>query len=172
MRSSIGGWVASQPLSGSSAGLSMKKACMREGMAGIVALAEILRSAEIIASGFLVSSTEPASASNSRERDSASRTSTRRHAQRDHRHRDHYDEDGAAAGRGPRANVAAAARRRRENPAAKEELGGEAENAGEDHRDHHHLGVAIADMGQLVAEHRLDLLVGQMGEQARVTDMR
>ena len=46
MRSSIGGCVASQPLSGSSAGLSMKKACIREGMAGIVALAEILRSAE------------------------------------------------------------------------------------------------------------------------------
>ena len=33
----------------------------------------ILRSAEIMASGFLVSSTEPASARNSRERDSASR---------------------------------------------------------------------------------------------------
>src|SRR5947209_6095997 len=35
----------------------------------------ILRSAEIMASGFLVNSTEPASAKNSRERDSASRTS-------------------------------------------------------------------------------------------------
>src|SRR6478735_7675190 len=34
----------------------------------------ILRSAEIMASGFLVSSTEPASASNSRDRDSASFT--------------------------------------------------------------------------------------------------
>ena len=34
----------------------------------------ILRSAEIIASGFFVSSTDPASASNSRDRDSASRT--------------------------------------------------------------------------------------------------
>src|SRR4051794_19840272 len=34
----------------------------------------ILRSAEIIASGFLVSSTEPASASSSRDRDSASLT--------------------------------------------------------------------------------------------------
>src|ERR1700754_3991977 len=34
----------------------------------------ILRSAEIIASGFLVSSTDPASASNSRDRDSASLT--------------------------------------------------------------------------------------------------
>src|SRR6266446_6221839 len=34
----------------------------------------ILRSAEIMASGFLVSSTDPASASNSRDRDSASRT--------------------------------------------------------------------------------------------------
>jgi hypothetical protein len=33
----------------------------------------ILRSAKIMASGFLVSSTEPASARNSRERDSASR---------------------------------------------------------------------------------------------------
>src|SRR5690348_13682090 len=35
----------------------------------------ILRSAEIMASGFLVSSTEPASARNSRDRDSASLTS-------------------------------------------------------------------------------------------------
>src|SRR5882672_10157612 len=34
----------------------------------------ILRSAEIMASGFLVSSTDPASASNSRDRDSASLT--------------------------------------------------------------------------------------------------
>ena len=33
----------------------------------------ILRKAEIMASGFLVSSTEPASARNSRERDKASR---------------------------------------------------------------------------------------------------
>ena len=36
----------------------------------------ILRKAEIMASGFLVNSTDPASARNSRERDSASRTTT------------------------------------------------------------------------------------------------
>src|SRR5271154_3055555 len=48
---------------------------MPEGTAGISAWPSILRSAEIMASGFLVSSTDPASARYSRERDSASRTS-------------------------------------------------------------------------------------------------
>src|SRR6185312_11545473 len=55
------------------AGVSMKNACMRDGMSGIAAWPSILRNAEIIASGFLVSSTEPASARNSRVREMASR---------------------------------------------------------------------------------------------------
>src|SRR6478735_4091210 len=45
---------------------------------GISPRPSILRSAEIIASGFFVSSTDPASARYSRERDSASRTTTER----------------------------------------------------------------------------------------------
>jgi hypothetical protein len=44
-----------------------------------------------------------------------------------------------------------------ENP--EHQFGEEADRAGDDHRDHHHLHVAVADMGEFVAEHRLDFLV-------------
>jgi len=76
MRSSTEGCVANHPPSGNSAGLSMKKACIREGIEGIAACASIFRSAEIIASGFLVSSADPASARYSREREIAKRINT------------------------------------------------------------------------------------------------
>src|SRR5437588_5383000 len=71
--SSTDGWVANRPDTGRIAGVSMKKACMRDGMSGIAEWPSILRNALIIASGFLVKSTEPASAMNSRERDMAKR---------------------------------------------------------------------------------------------------
>ena len=58
----------------------------------------ILRSAEIIASGFLVSSTEPASARNSRRRDSAKRmTIDSSQATHDQHHRDQDGDARAAA---------------------------------------------------------------------------
>ena len=40
---------------------------------------------------------------------------------------------------------------------AEEQFGEERDRAGDDHRDHHHAHVAVADMGQLVGEHGLDL---------------
>src|SRR5215475_8729274 len=58
-----------------SRGLSTQSSITAEVASGSSPRPSILRSAEIIASGFLVSSTEPASARNSRERDSASLTS-------------------------------------------------------------------------------------------------
>src|ERR1700756_1980684 len=58
-----------------SRGLSTQSSITAEVASGNSPRPSILRSAEIIASGFLVSSTEPASARNSRERDSASLTS-------------------------------------------------------------------------------------------------
>ena len=73
MRCSSGGWVANRAGTPLSFGVSMKKACMREGMSGIAAWPSILRRAEIIASGSFVSSTDPASAMNSRAREMARR---------------------------------------------------------------------------------------------------
>src|ERR1019366_1285820 len=88
-------------------------------------------------------------------------------AQRDDHQRDHYRDDGAAAAAAILARIVAARREaEREVPTTEGEIGGEGENAGENRRDHHHLRVAIADMRQLVAEHRLDLRVGQMIEQS------
>ena len=49
---------------------------------------------------------------------------------------------------------------------AEQQFGEEADNAGDDHGDHQHAHVAVADMGQLVAEHRLDLGVVEVVEQA------
>src|SRR4051794_5104901 len=72
MRSSIGGWVAkrsAKPERGLSTHISMRP----DGTPSSSPLPEIFIKAEIIASGFLVSSTEPASARYSRERDSAKR---------------------------------------------------------------------------------------------------
>ena len=48
-----------------------------------------------------------------------------------------------------------------------EQFGEEADHAGDDHRDHHQLHVAVADMGEFVAQHRLDLLVVERLQQAR-----
>ena len=133
----------------------------------------ILRSAEIMASGFLVSSTDPASASSSRDRDSASLTTCdSSQASRisaiammttmtapppepllslseDDEDDEDEDEDDDAAGGIP-AQIG-------EHP--EEQLAEEADHAGDDHRDHHQLHVAVADVGELVAEHRLDLLI-------------
>src|ERR1700760_1694360 len=115
----------------------------------------ILRKAEIMASGFLVSSTDPASARNSRERDKASRTSC----------------DSAQAS----AISATASRTTRMAPPPEflrsPPLSGHAEKQGgdhtrDDHGDHHHLHVAVADVGQFVAEHRLDLPIVQRVEKA------
>src|SRR5215467_10136848 len=58
-----------------SRGLSTQSSMTAEVASGSSPRPSILRSAEIMASGFLVSSTEPASARYSRERDSASLTS-------------------------------------------------------------------------------------------------
>src|ERR1700759_1452057 len=58
-----------------SRGLSTHSSITAEVASGNSPRPSILRSAEIMASGFLVSSTEPASARYSRERDSASLTS-------------------------------------------------------------------------------------------------
>src|SRR6185312_2665196 len=58
-----------------SRGLSTHNSITAEVAPGSSPRFSILRKAEIMASGFLVSSTEPASASSSRDRDSAKRTS-------------------------------------------------------------------------------------------------
>src|SRR6201999_1965605 len=68
------GWVAKMSAK-PSRGLSTHSSITAEVASGSSPRPSILRSAEIMASGFLVSSTEPASARNSRERDSASLTS-------------------------------------------------------------------------------------------------
>src|SRR6202011_1268330 len=73
-RESTDGWVANKSAK-PSRGLSKHSSITAEVAPGSSPRFSILRSAEIMASGFLVSSTEPASASNSRDRDSASRTS-------------------------------------------------------------------------------------------------
>src|SRR6202048_1664381 len=67
------GWVANKSAK-PSRGLSTHSSITAEVAPGSSPRFSILRSAEIMASGFLVSSTDPASASNSRERDSASLT--------------------------------------------------------------------------------------------------
>src|SRR6478752_3905035 len=59
-----------------SRGLSTQSSITAAVASGSSPRPSILRSAEIMASGFFVSSTEPASARNSRERDSASRTTS------------------------------------------------------------------------------------------------
>src|SRR5260221_9526485 len=73
MRCSIGGWVAKRS-ENSSRGLSRHISMTAEVAPTNSPRPSILRSAEIMASGFLVSSTEPASASSSRDRESASLT--------------------------------------------------------------------------------------------------
>src|SRR4051794_39355475 len=75
MRESTDGWVANRSAK-PSRGLSTHISITAEVAPGSSPRFSILRSAEIMASGFLVSSTEPASAKNSRDRDSASRTTS------------------------------------------------------------------------------------------------
>src|SRR4029453_8040083 len=67
------GWVANKSAK-PSRGLSTHSSITAEVAPGSSPRPSILRSAVIMASGFLVSSTDPASASNSRDRDSASFT--------------------------------------------------------------------------------------------------
>src|SRR4051812_10011685 len=75
MRASTGGCV-SKIFEKPSRGLSTHISITAEVAPGNSPRFSILRSAEIMASGFLVNSTEPASARYSRERDSASRTTS------------------------------------------------------------------------------------------------
>src|SRR4051812_48863350 len=75
MRESTDGWVANRSAK-PSRGLSTHISITAEVARGSSPRFSILRSAEIMASGFLVSSTDPASAKNSRERDKASRTTS------------------------------------------------------------------------------------------------
>src|SRR6266568_4273664 len=107
-RDSTEGWVANRSAK-PSRGLSTHNSITAEVAPGSSPRFSILRSAEIMASGFFVSSTDPASASSSRDRD----------------------------------------------------------RAGDDDCDHHQLHVAVADVGELVAQHRLDLLVVERLQQAR-----
>src|SRR6266568_638851 len=72
-RESTEGWVANRSAK-PSRGLSTHNSITAEVAPGSSPRFSILRSAEIMASGFLVSSTEPASANSSRDRDSASLT--------------------------------------------------------------------------------------------------
>src|SRR6266581_3943302 len=72
-RESTEGWVANRSAK-PSRGLSTHNSITAEVAPTSSPRPSILRSAEIMASGFLVSSTEPASASSSRDRDSASLT--------------------------------------------------------------------------------------------------
>src|ERR1700730_17604661 len=72
-RESTAGWVANRSAN-PSRGLSTHNSITAEVAPGSTPRFSILRSAEIMASGFLVSSTDPASASSSRDRDSASFT--------------------------------------------------------------------------------------------------
>src|SRR5882762_1474059 len=73
-RESTEGWVANRSAK-PSRGLSTHNSITAEVAPGSSPRFSILRSAEIMASGFFVNSTDPASASSSRDRDSASRTS-------------------------------------------------------------------------------------------------
>ena len=120
----------------------------------------ILRSAEIMASGFLVSSTEPASARYSRWRDSAKRMTI-----------DSTQATAISAMAMTMAMPAPPLRRRRRccgaaeaaviarlEEQAEHHLAEERDHAGDHHRDHQHAHVAVADMGEFVAEHGLDLL--------------
>ncbi len=119
----------------------------------------ILRSAEIMASGFLVSSTEPASARNSRLRDSAKRITI------DSSHATAISAIAMTMAMPPApplpvavaASAAAAPAQAALEQQPEHHFGEEGDHAGDDHRDHQHAHVAVADVGQFVAEHGLDL---------------
>ena len=129
----------------------------------------ILRSAMIMASGFLVSSTEPASArilAPARQREADD--DRQQPGDRDQHDRDDDGDAGAAlaaiaaAVRAPAAIAEAALEQQPED-----QLGEEADHAGDDDRDHQHAHVAVADVGELVAEHRFELGVIERGDAAR-----
>ena len=125
----------------------------------------ILRSAEIMASGFFVSSTEPASARYSR---------LPRQGEPDHdRQNPDHDDDRDSDNNGePGTTLAVAAARSppatphhvpKEKP--EYELTEERNHACDHHRDHQHAHVAIADVGEFVPEHGLDFLIVERVDQ-------
>ncbi len=78
------------------------------------------------------------------------------------------DQDGE--GRAAAAAVVGAAAAKAEpvvEPQAKHQFGEERHDAGDDDGDHHHAHVAVADMGQLVAEHGFDLGIVEPVDAAR-----
>ncbi len=84
---------------------------------------------------------------------------------RDQRDRDEDREAVAAAAailaaRSPRAEADAAV-----EPQPEEQLGEERDGAGDDDGDHHHAHVAVADVRELVAEHRLELRIVETVQQ-------
>jgi hypothetical protein len=130
----------------------------------------ILRSAMIIASGFFVSSTEPASASCSRVRDKASRTT--------------IDKSQASAistiainsaAVGPadplRSSLSRERRLLQSYPGveehAEDQLGKERNHAGNDDCDDQQPDVTVADMRELVPEYRLDLCIVEIAQESR-----
>ena len=124
----------------------------------------ILRSAKIMASGFLVSSTEPESARYSRWRDSAKRITTdNSHGDHDQCNRNDDGDDRAVAAAFAVAAAAAPAAETAVETGLEEQpehqFAEERDHAGDDHRDHQHAHVAVADMRELVAEHGFHFLI-------------
>ncbi len=81
------------------------------------------------------------------------------------RDRDQDRDHGAAA-----AALVAVARAERKavvEPQPEHQLGDEGNGAGDDHGDDHHAHVAVADMGELVAQHRFHLGVVEKRDEAR-----
>ena len=155
------GWVAKMSVK-SVRGLSMHISITAELARGSSPRPSILRSAMIMASGFLVSSTEPASARYSRWRDKAKRitidsiqeTTIRPMAMR------------MAMPAPPFLSLlpprrAAPAEARALEHQAEDHLAEERDDAGDHHGDHQHAHVAVADMGQLVAEHGFHFGIGE-----------
>src|SRR6266478_7009642 len=162
-RASTGGWV-SKILENPSRGLSMHISITAEVASGSSPRPSILRSAEIIASGFLVSSTEPASARYSRLRESAKRmtidsiqaTAMRRTAMR-------------IATPAPLRSPLSRPPRQRNPPWNSRRKTSSAKNAITPAMITAitSMHVAVADVGQLVAEHRLDLCIVERNDEAR-----
>ena len=68
--------------------------------------------------------------------------------------------------RSSRRRAAEAAVEARLEEQAEDHLAEERDHAGDHHRDHQHAHVAVADMGQLVAEHGFDLCIVERVDQA------
>src|SRR6266700_3957085 len=142
-RESTEGWVANRSAK-PSRGLSTHNSITAEVAPGSSPRFSILRSAEIMASGFFVSSTEPASARYSRERDSASLTTC--------------DTSQATT----ISTTAMMMTTMAPPPELLLSLDDEDDRDDEeDDGDDHQLHVAVLEVGQLVAQHRFDLLVVQ-----------